>query len=159
MQFYPFFLECSKRETNKEKKRILEILGFGKGGIIVNNKDEPFIIMDNGRFKIPKTYTDKSKNLLYNLLWSTDVDYNNMEHKIKNSAKLWVNIKKKDRFRLIDNYILQLPYCLKIKKIIKSIITIALILRLIQPTDIVYKDYNITQINSIDNLKYYFIKS
>ena len=34
-RFYPFFLECSMKQTDTYKKRHLELLAFGKGGVII----------------------------------------------------------------------------------------------------------------------------
>ena len=35
-QFFPFFLECSMKETDMIKKRHLELLAFGKAGVFAN---------------------------------------------------------------------------------------------------------------------------
>ena len=55
-RFYPFFQECSTRETGMHKKRHLVLLAFGKGGVII--QDSAYVT-GNGNFPIPKIYSDK----------------------------------------------------------------------------------------------------
>ena len=54
-KIYPFFLECSMKETDTYKKRHLELLAFGKGGVIIQDS---VYVTENGNFKIPKIYSD-----------------------------------------------------------------------------------------------------
>ena len=149
--FYPFFLECSKRETNPHRKRHLELLGFGKGGVINNDT----YITDKGSFKIPQRYSDEERDKLNKLIWDEDTDFQQMEKEIKDSIKMWVNVKKRDKLRIIDKYILQLECDTREKKLIKSVITIALILRLLETNDIVYKDFEIKNIGGTFNVDYF----
>ena len=59
-EFYPFFLECSMKETDMIKKRHLEHLAFGKAGVIISN----LYITENGNFKIPREYSDEERQAL-----------------------------------------------------------------------------------------------
>lgn len=156
MRFYPFFLECSKRESIKERKRQLELLAFGKCGVIVNCEDgTPTLIKDKQTFPIPDTYTDEARNKLNMVLWGEDSDFDRMEKTIKESIKQWTNVKKRDKLRIIDKYVLQLECDIKEKKLIKSVITIALILRMIQSNDIVYQDFEIKNIEGTFDCNYF----
>ena len=59
-RFYPFFLECSMKETDMIKKRHLELLAFGKGGVI----QDSVYVTENGNFKIPKIFSDEERGKL-----------------------------------------------------------------------------------------------
>lgn len=154
--FYPFFLECSKRETNPHRRRHLELLGFGKGGVILDElNDTPTYVTDRGSFKIPKRYSDEERDKLNKLIWDEDTDFHQMENDIKDSIKMWANVKKRDKLRIIDKYVLQLECDIREKKLIKSVITIALILRLLETNDIVYQDFEIKNIGGTFNVDYF----
>lgn len=147
MRFFPFFLECSKRENNRERKKQLEQLGFGKCGLIVEEEDgSSYLIQHKTKFLIPTTYSDDQRNKLNMILWGEDSDFERMESAIKESIRNWSNIKKRDKLRIIDKYVLQLACDFKEKKMIKSVLTIALILRLIQSNDIVFENFEIKNI-------------
>ena len=60
-QFFPFFLECSMKETDMIKKRHLKLLAFGKAGVF----DESVYITENGDFKIQKVFSDEERDKLY----------------------------------------------------------------------------------------------
>lgn len=151
--FYPFFLECSKREPDKHRRRHLELLGFGRGGLIL--EEPPTYITDKGSFKIPTNYSDEERDKLNKLIWDEETDFQQMEKDIKESIKLWANVKKRDKLRIIDKYVLQLECDIREKKLIKSVITIALILRLLETNDVVYKDFEIKNIGGNFNVDYF----
>ena len=154
--FYPFFLECSKRETDAFRRKQFELLAFGKGGVIIGDGEgNPVYVTERGHFQIPKSYSDEEKNKLVKLVWNEDTDFVRMEKDIKDSVKTWTNVKKRDKLRIIDKYVLQLECDLKEKKMIKSVITIALILRLLETNDIVYKDFEIKTITGNFNVDYF----
>lgn len=156
MRFYPFFLECSKRERMSERKRELELLAFGKCGMIIDNEDGTSVLIKNkNSFVIPKIYTDKARDILYLMLWDEDNEFDRMASAIKESIKQWANVKKRDKLRIIDKYVLQLECDIKEKKLIKSVITIALILRMIQTNDIVYQDFEIKNIEGTFDCNYF----
>lgn len=156
MRFYPFFLECSKRETVRERKRQLELLGFGKCGLIIDEEDgTSTLIKDRDKFRIPIAYSDDDRNRLNMILWGEDSDFDRMENTIKESIKQWANVKRRDKLRIIDKYVLQLECDIREKKLIKSVITIALILRMIQSNDIVYKDFEIKNIEGTFDCNYF----
>lgn len=154
--YYPFFLECSKRETNVNRRRHLELLCFGKGGVILDDAGKaPTYVTDNGRFEIPTSYSDSARDQLNKLIWNEDTDFYRMEKNIKDSIRLWTNVKKRDKLRIIDKYVLQLECDIREKKLIKSVITIALILRLLESNDIVYQDFEIKTIGGTFNVDYF----
>ncbi|KAH3835563.1 hypothetical protein DPMN_108916 [Dreissena polymorpha] len=150
MRFYPFFLECSKRETDKENKRYLELLGFGKCGMIIDKDDGTSTVLKfNKTFKIPKTYSVQLHDELNQMLWTKNDEFEKMEATIKESMKQWVNVKKRNQLRLIDKYVLNLECDIKEKKYHKGAITTAFLLGMIKPNDIVYQDFEIKHINEI----------
>ena len=103
MDVYPFFLECSKNEIGARRKK-LQQLAFGKGGLFLKRKNHHVLVVDGGEFVIPKHFTHKSYIPLRNILWPDD-DYYRLQKAISEAKKLWVNVKK-DRLHLIDEYIL-----------------------------------------------------
>ena len=150
MRFYPFFLECSKRKTDKENKRYFELLGFGKCGMIIDKDDGTSTLLKfNKTFKIPKTYSVQLHDELNQMLWTKNDEFEKMEATIKESMKQWVNVKKRNQLRLIDKYVLNLECDIKEKKYRKGAITTAFLLGMIKPNDIVYQDFEIKHINEI----------
>ena len=141
-EFYPFFLECSMKETDTYKKRHLELLAFGKGGLI---RDSVYVT-GNGNFQIPKIYSDEERDRLYNLVWNGETEFSRMEKEIKERLSTWENLKKRDKLRMIDKYVLSLDCDFKEKKNAKGVITSALLLHLLTSDDIVYKNYEIKTI-------------
>ena len=85
-QFFPFFLECSMKETHMIKKRHLEHLAFGKAGVF----RESVYVTENGDFRIPRAYSDEERDKLYKLVWNDEMsgaspptEFSQMEKKIK----------------------------------------------------------------------------
>lgn len=151
MDIYPFFLECSKHYENDHKKKTLESLAFGCSDLIMKRgKNTKVLITSKGEFIIPNHYTDAMKMKLDEFLWNSTDGYYKMQNDIKESYNTWINVKKKDKLRMIDYYVLS-----KHQKddmsfndiiILKSIITIALMLKLISAENIVYSDGKIMDI-------------
>ena len=69
-----------------------------------------------------------------------------MEKEIKERLSTWENLKKRDKLRMIDKYVLSLDCDFKEKKNAKGVITSALLLHLLISDDIVYKNYEIKTI-------------
>ena len=132
-EFYPFFLECSMKETDTYKKRHLELLAFGKGGLI---RDSVYVT-GNGNFQIPKIYSDEERDRLYNLVWNGETEFSRIEKEIKEHLSTWENLKKRDKLRMIDKYVLNLDCNFIEKKNAKSAITSALLLHLLKSDEIV----------------------
>ena len=103
-EFYPFSLECSMKETVSYKKRHLELLAFGKGGL---TRDSVYVT-GNGNFKIPNIYSDEERDKLCKLIWGEDTDFVRMEKEIKERLSTWGNLKKRGKLRMIDKYVLSL---------------------------------------------------
>ena len=156
MRFYPFFLECSKRETIKERKKQLEFMAFGKCCMIVDEDDgTSTLVKDKEIFRIPNVFNDMDRDRLNAIMWGECSDFDRMEHAIKESVRQWSNVKKRDKLRIIDKYVLGLDCDLKEKKLIKSIINIALILRMIHADEIVYQDFEIKNIEGTFDCNYF----
>lgn len=162
LDIYPFFIECSKSQPNLAKRKQLQGLAFGRGGLIFQRNSEDVLITPNGEFSIPKKFTDLAYDKLQQLLWQdTASNYYKMQDDIKNAREVWTNVKKKDKLRMIDKYILSRQFdSPKEMLFVKSIITLALILKMIQTQDIRYDKFSISDVNGefednyFDNLNF-----
>ena len=148
------FLECSMREIDLIKKKHLELLAFGKTGMF----RESVYITENGDFKIPKVYSDEERDKLYKLVWSSeasdkrsDIEFSRMEKKIKEHFNTWKNLKKIDKIRMIDKYVLSLDCDFEEKKKISGELKNAFLIKSIKPQDIVYENWKITHVKSLEN--------
>ena len=147
-QFFPFFLECNMKEINMIKKRHLELLAFGKAGVL----RESIYITENGDFKIPKIFSDEERDKLYKLVWSGETEFSRMEKKIKEHLNTWKKLKKIDKLRMIDKYVLSLDCDFEEKKKISGKLKSAILIQLLNPKDIVYENFKISQVKSWKNL-------
>ena len=141
-QFFPFFLECSMKETDMIKKRHLEHLAFGKAGVFC----ESALVTENGDFKIPKVYSDEERDKLYKLVWSGDTEFSRMEKKIKERLSTWSSLKKRDKLRMIDKYVLSLDCDFEEKKKISGKLKTLILIKVLNPKDIEYENFKILQI-------------
>ena len=96
-QFFPFFLECSMKETDMIKKRHLELLAFGKTGVF----RESVYVKENGNFKIPKVFSDEERDKLYKLVWSGETEFSRMEK--ERSQKTSQYLEKLEENRQAEN--------------------------------------------------------
>ena len=147
MTFFPFFLECSIKEIDLIKKKHLELLAFGKTGMF----RESVYITENGDFKIPKVYSDEERDKLYQLVWS-ETEFSRMEKKIKEHFNTWKNLKKIDKLRMIDKYVLSLDCDFEEKKKISGELKNAFLIKSIKPQDIVYENWKITHVKLLENV-------
>jgi hypothetical protein len=79
-------------------------------------------------------------------LWKYD-DYEKMQEDIKNLRIVWSTTKKKDKLYLFYKYISNLELSTNEKIILCNLITLTLLLKLVRPSDIFYKDFIIQNIN------------
>ena len=142
-KIYPFFLECSMKVTDTYKKRHLELLAFGRVGVI----QDSVYVTENGNFKIPKIFSDEERDKLYKLVWSGETEFSRIEKEIKEHLSTWRNLKKRDKLRMIDKYVLSLDCNFIEKKSAKGSIDSALLLHLLKSDDIVYKNYEIKAVS------------
>lgn len=149
MKLYPFFLWCSHHEVDIAKKTYLEMLAFGKGCVITNNT----LVVGSTRYTIPDTFSHEKWLELQTILWDKKSGFDLIEDEIREYNTVWSNLKKRDKIRKIDRYLIDKGGGATGKAIIeggatlKSLITVVLILRLIQTSCIKYNGY---QIKSID---------
>ena len=143
MIFFPFFLECSMKEIDLIKKKHLELLAFGKTGVF----RESVYITEHSHFKIPRVYSDEERDKLYQLVWR-DTEFNQMEKKIKEHFNTWKNLKKSEKLRMIDKYVLSLDCDFEEKKKISGELKNAIMTKSLSPQDIVYENFQITQIKN-----------
>jgi hypothetical protein len=79
-------------------------------------------------------------------LWKYD-DYEKMQEDIKNLRVLWSTTKKKDKLYLFYKYISNLKLSTNEKIFLCNLITLTLLLKLVRPSDILYKDFIIQNVN------------
>ena len=147
MIFLPFFLECSMKETDMIKKRHLEHLAFGKAGVIISNPHESVYVTENGNFRIPRVYSDEERDKLYKLLWNEMSEFSQMEKKIKERLSTWRSLKKSDKLRMIDKYALSLDCDFEEKKKISGKLKTLILIKVLDPKDIVYENFQIRQVH------------
>jgi hypothetical protein len=147
MNVYPFFIECSKFYSDPHKKKLLQELAFGRGGgFIIKRKEKNILVTSNGEFIIPSTYSDEARLDLDKKLWKRG-EFEQMQNDIKNARSVWSTTKKKDKLHLLYKYIAELDLPLDRKSELCSLITLVLLLKIIKPSDIVYKDFVIESIS------------
>jgi len=132
MDFYPFFLDCIiHHRDNKWKKRELELLAFGKG-LIIKREDGRDVLLtpDGGEFLIPKKYSDEDRIVLEEKLWGfeQESEFFLMQQQLENTREVWATAKKKDRLRMIDNFIISTSSSV----MVRNVLVFALILKLLQ---------------------------
>ena len=151
MIFFPFFLECSMKETDRLKKRHLELLAFGKAGVMITSSHE--YVTENGNFKIPRAYSDEERDKLYQLIWNEErSEFSQMEKKIKELLSTWSSLKKCDKLRMIDKYVLTLDCDFEEKKKISGKLKTLILIKELDPKDIVYENFKISLVKSLENL-------
>ena len=65
--FFPFFLQCSKQEVDKDRKK-LENLAFGNA-LVITKGNKNVLITDTVEFVIPDDFSLASWDELKNMLW------------------------------------------------------------------------------------------
>ena len=140
------------KETDIIKKRHLELLASGKAGVF----HESVYITENGDFMIPKIFSDEERDKLYKLVWSGEIEFSRMEKKIKEHLSTWKNLKKIDKLRMIDKYVLSLDCDFEEKKKISGELKNVFFIKSIKPQDIVYENWKITLVKSLNGLNQAF---
>lgn len=141
MDIYPFFLECCKHHTDDNKIKTLESLALGHSDLIMKRgKNTMVLVTSKGEFIIPDQYTETLGLKLDEFLWNSTDGYYKMQNDIKKSYESWTNVKKKDKLRMIEYYVLSKNKPFDESIILKSIIIIALMLKLINVSNITYQE-------------------
>ena len=97
--FFPFFLECSKQEVDKGRKKELESLAFGNA-LVITKGNKNILITDTEEFVIPDDFSLESWYELQNVLW-------NNQNTITDIFNSWTVTKKRDKIRRLDNLIIK----------------------------------------------------
>ena len=154
MTFFPFFLECSMKETDMIKKRHLEHLAFGKAGVMITSSRESVYVTENGEFKTPRAYSDEERDKLYKLVWNDEMsgaspptEFSQMEKKIKERLSTWSSFKESDKLRMIDKYVLSLDCDFEEKKKISGKLKTLILIKVLNPKDIEYENFQISQVH------------
>ena len=127
----PYFFQCCKYEPCPQKRKILENIGFGQG-YFFNHRNQSLVLeTSKGPFSVPTQYSSDSYNKLCKLLWSED-SFDTYLKDLESNQKVWSNVKKRDKIRTLDRYIIDLNCSFQKKQRLKSIFTLALMLHLIK---------------------------
>ena len=143
MNMFPFFIECSKHyQDEPHKKKFLQKLAFGHGIHIIKRKDKSILVTHNGEFVIPAVYSDKSRRDLAGKLWAVN-DFTRLEDCIEDTRQTWHTARKKDKIYLLYKHVASLPITRSQKMAACNILILALLLKMIKPADIDYRDSKI----------------
>lgn len=143
----PYFFQCCKYEPCPKKRKVLENIGFGQG-YFFNHKHQSLILeTSNGPFSVPMQYSSESYDKLCKLLWSEDC-FDTYLKDLESTQKVWSNVKKRDKIRTLDSYIINLTCSFQTKQRLKSIFTLALMLHLVKQ-EVLFND-NLE--DNLDNL-------
>jgi len=71
-KFFPFFLECSKQEVEKDRKKELEKLAFGNA-LVITKGNKNILITGTEEFVMPDDFSLESWDELKNMLWKTKI--------------------------------------------------------------------------------------
>jgi len=148
MNMFPFFIECSKHyQDEPHKQKFLQKLAFGHGIHIIKRKDKNILVAPYGEFVIPATYSDKARRDLASKLWEVN-DFTRLEDCIENTRQTWHTTRKKDKIYLLYKYVTSLTDLTRSQKMaVCNILVLALLLKMIKPMDIDYKDSKIANVN------------
>jgi len=148
MQLFPFFIECSKYyETDPFKKRLLQKMAIGQGIHVIKRKDKNVLVTGSGEFVIPSDYSDDDRKKLETRIWKTD-DFTRLGQQIEDTRKTWVTMRKKDRMCMIYKYVSTLSELSRTDKITTAnILILALLLKMIKNSDVVYENSKIVQVS------------
>jgi len=138
-KFFPFFLECSKQEVDKDKK--LENLAFGNG-LVITKGNKNVLLTDTEEFIIPDDFSLTSWNELKNKLWGNDTEYCKMENTIKDKFNSWNVTKKRDKVRRLDNLIIKTIENDN-RKYIKIMLMILVLLKLVKNSDTEFENFDV----------------
>jgi hypothetical protein len=129
------------------KQKLLNKLSIGQGGFLFfKRQDLNVLVVADKEFIIPNKYSDDARLELESLLWK-ESDFTRMQYSIQQTRLSWVNIKKKDKLYLMYKYISSLDVSTQTKIFLCGLITVALLLKMIKPDDVVYENFKITRIN------------
>jgi len=67
-KLFPFFLECSKQEVDRDRKKELESLAFGNA-LVITKGNKNVLITGTEEFVIPEDFSLESCDELKNMLW------------------------------------------------------------------------------------------
>jgi hypothetical protein len=167
---YPVFLECCQFSEDKFWESIFEDLAYGKppygtyiskGSICCNHKNKEFSYKierknpQNIHDDLYKLFTEKLGISSHRQKQKRRIDFHQIEKEIKDSRQKWSDIRKKNvKDLLIERYVIKLreKHSLSIKsaKYLLSIISLALVFKIISSKDIIYENEEIKDIEGID---------
>lgn len=132
--FFPFFLECSKQEVDKNRKKELENLAFGSA-LVITKGNRNVLITDKEEFVIPDDFSLEPWNELKNKLWKD-------QNTIKDKSNSWTVTKKRDKIRRLDNLIIQAIQNNDNRKFVKIMLMRLILLKIVTISNIELEDFN-----------------
>jgi len=159
---YPYFIEKGKMETDPVKRKFLFNLGIGLGALTRRSNDEKrdaIVVADNRKkeFIIPSetdaSVTASTDDIFY-MFWTKE--FVELSDSIRNAKSSWINMKKKERLRLVDEYVSSAAAAAGDNRTrervdaVRAAISMALLLKLVSHKDIEYQDFKVTDIKTTD---------
>ena len=132
--FFPFFLECSKQEVDKNRKKELEKLAFGSA-LVITKANKNVLLTDTDEFIIPDDFSLESWNELRNMLWEN-------HNTIKDTSNSWNVTKKRDKIRRLDNLIIQTIQNNANRKFVKIMPMRLILLKIVTISNTELEDFN-----------------
>ena len=132
--FFPFFLECSKQEVDKNRKKRTRKFSIWKR-FSNYEKNRNVLITDTEEFVIPDDFSLTSWNELKNKLWKD-------QNTIKDKSNSWTVTKKRDKVRRLDNLIIQAIQNNDNRKYVKIMLMRLILLKLVTISNIELEDFN-----------------
>ena len=148
MNMFPFFIECSKYyQDEPHKQKFLQKLALGHGIHVIKRKDKSILVAPNGEFVIPTVYSDTARLDLADKLWEVN-DFTRLGDCIEDTRQSWHTTRKKDKIYLLYKYVASLPNLTRSEKMgVCNMLILALLLKMIKPADVDYKDSKITGVS------------
>ena len=122
-------------------------MAIGQGIHVIKRKDKNVLVTGSGEFVIPSDYSDDDRKKLETRIWKTD-DFTRLGQQIEDTRKTWVTMRKKDRMCMIYKYVSTLSELSRTDKITTAnILILALLLKMIKNSDVVYENSKIVQVS------------
>jgi len=126
-KFFPFFLECSKQEVDKDRKKELESLTFGNA-LVITKGNKNVLITGTEEFVIPDDFSLESWDELKNMLRKN-------QNTITDISNSWNVTKRRDKIRRLDNLIIK-DIEINDRKYAKNVLMMLVLLKKLKYSDI-----------------------
>jgi hypothetical protein len=154
---HAFFDECGKRERLPERRRRLQLLSIGVGGLILKKvatgaayatpSTHYTLAFDDGEFTIPDEYSDAARDELVARLWPDDGEYARLERAIGETKMSWTSLRKNEKLTLIDQYVVRTSPPAA-RALARSTLILAALFKLVSAAEVVYDKYELVSVRT-----------